>query len=76
LPGERSIRIATGLILFAYAACHFLSHATGVFLLDHMEALGRGILLAPWRTLHRRIKRRHKRRVLRLGRGGRFVLGG
>ncbi|MBV9636470.1 MAG: adenylate/guanylate cyclase domain-containing protein [Methylobacteriaceae bacterium] len=50
LPGERSIRIATGLILFAYAACHFLSHATGVFLLDNMEALGRGIVLAPWRT--------------------------
>jgi adenylate cyclase len=50
LPTERSVRLATGLIMFSYALCHFLSHATGVFLLDNMEAFGRGVLLVPWRT--------------------------
>ena len=28
---ERRARIVTGLTLFAYAACHFLGHTTGVF---------------------------------------------
>ncbi len=50
LPAERSVRLVTGLVLFAYAASHFLSHATGIFLLHGMEHWGRGILLAPWRT--------------------------
>ena len=34
LPTERSIRLVAGLIMYAYAACHFISHATGLFLLD------------------------------------------
>lgn len=50
LPTVRSVRLASGLTLFAYASCHFLSHATGIFLLDSMETFGRGILLWPWRT--------------------------
>jgi adenylate cyclase len=50
LPHERTVRIATGSILFAYAASHFLSHATGVGGLDTMERVGRGVILAPWRT--------------------------
>ena len=50
LPPERTVRIATGCILFAYATSHFLSHATGVCGLDVMERIGRGMLLAPWRT--------------------------
>ncbi len=47
---ERRARIVTGLTLFAYAACHFLGHATGIFGVAAMEVVGRGILLAPWRT--------------------------
>lgn len=49
-PIERPLRLATGLTLFAYAASHFLSHASGLFLLDAMDRVGRGIILAPWRT--------------------------
>ena len=45
---ERNARLATGLTLFAYAACHFASHATGLFGLQAMDAVGRNILLAPW----------------------------
>jgi len=47
---ERRARIVTGLTLFAYAACHFLGHATGIFGVAAMEVVGRGVLLAPWRT--------------------------
>jgi adenylate cyclase len=50
LPPERSIRLAAGLILFAYAGTHLLSHATGLFLLDAIQAVGHDILLWPWRT--------------------------
>ncbi len=50
LPPERAVRLATGLVMFAYVTCHLISHATGVFLLDAMEAVGHDILLAPWRT--------------------------
>jgi adenylate cyclase len=50
LPHERAVRIVTGCILFAYAASHFLSHATGMCGLEAMERVGRGIILAPWRT--------------------------
>jgi adenylate cyclase len=50
LPTERSVRLVAGLILYAYAACHFISHATGLFLLDAIQAVGHDILLAPWRT--------------------------
>src|SRR4051812_24440238 len=47
---ERNVRLATGLTLFAFAGCHFASHATGLFGLEMMDAWGRGFLLAPWRT--------------------------
>jgi adenylate cyclase len=51
-PGlVRTSRLVAGLILFAYALSHLLSHATGLFLLDGMERFGRGLLLLPWRTL-------------------------
>jgi adenylate cyclase len=50
LPPERSIRLAAGLILFAYAASHLISHATGIFLLGTLQSVGHDILLAPWRT--------------------------
>jgi adenylate cyclase len=49
-PPERSIRLATGLFMFSYAACHFISHATGLLLLDNMELVGRNFVLAPWRN--------------------------
>jgi adenylate cyclase len=50
LPTERSVRLVAGLVMYAYAACHFISHATGLFLLDAIQAVGHDILLAPWRT--------------------------
>ena len=50
LPPERSVRLACGLILFSYAGCHFLSHATWLLLLEGIQAIGHDILLAPWRT--------------------------
>jgi adenylate cyclase len=48
---ERKIRLATGLVLFAYAASHFLGHATGLFGLAVMDSIGRNVILAPWQTL-------------------------
>jgi adenylate cyclase len=50
LPSERSIRLTAGLIMFTYATCHLISHATGLFLLDSIERIGHDIILAPWRT--------------------------
>jgi adenylate cyclase len=50
LPSERSIRLTAGLIMFSYATCHLISHATGLFLLDAIERIGHDIILAPWRT--------------------------
>jgi adenylate cyclase len=50
LPTVGSVRLVAGLILYAYAACHFISHATGIFLLDAIQAIGHDVLLAPWRT--------------------------
>lgn len=49
LPVERTVRLSTGLILFTFAASHFLNHACGIFRLDVMEAV-RGVLIWPWRT--------------------------
>jgi adenylate cyclase len=49
-PSERSVRLFSGLFMFSFASCHFLSHATGVLLLDNMELVGRGVFLAPWRN--------------------------
>ena len=50
LPSERFIRLISGLFMFSFATCHFLSHATGLLLLDNMELIGRHVLLAPWRN--------------------------
>lgn len=47
---ERNLRLITGLALFAYATCHFVNHALGIFLLPAMDA-GSGLLLAVWKTL-------------------------
>ena len=44
------MRLAAGLTMFIYAACHFLSHATGLFGLAAAQAVGHDIVLAPWRT--------------------------
>jgi adenylate cyclase len=49
-PSERSIRLISGLFMFSFATSHFLSHATGLLLLDNMELVGRGVFLAPWRN--------------------------
>ena len=49
-PFERNVRLTAGLTLFVYAACHFLSHAFGLFGLQAVQAMGHDILLAPWRT--------------------------
>lgn len=49
-PLERSVRLAAGLTMFTYAACHFLSHACGLFGLRAVQAIGHGVILAPWRT--------------------------
>jgi len=50
LPTERTIRITTGLVMFSYVTCHFVSHATGLFLLNTLQSVGHDIILAPWRT--------------------------
>jgi adenylate cyclase len=50
LPTARATRLVAGLIMFSYATCHLASHATGLFLLDTLEAVGHDIVLAPWRT--------------------------
>lgn len=50
LAWERPARLCAGLLLFAYATTHFISHATGLFLIDALQSVGRDILLAPWRT--------------------------
>jgi adenylate cyclase len=46
---ERPLRLATGLILFAYATSHFVNHAFGIRSIDAMLAAS-AILLAPWQT--------------------------
>ena len=50
LPTERTVRLTAGLIMFSYATCHLISHATGFFLLDGIQRIGHDILLVPWRT--------------------------
>jgi adenylate cyclase len=49
-PLERSVRLAAGLTMFCFAACHFLSHAFGLFGLNAVQAIGHDIVLAPWRS--------------------------
>ena len=48
-PIERPLRLASGLILFAYATSHFLNHAFGIRSVDAMQAAS-AVLLAPWQT--------------------------
>ncbi|MGI9414027.1 MAG: adenylate/guanylate cyclase domain-containing protein [Hyphomicrobiales bacterium] len=43
----RRLRIATGLVLFAFVSCHLINHALGLVSLDALER-GRAILLGPW----------------------------
>jgi adenylate cyclase len=45
----RPLRLATGLILFAYATCHLINHAFGIRSIVAMEA-ARRVLLHPWQT--------------------------
>ncbi|WP_207482957.1 adenylate/guanylate cyclase domain-containing protein [Arenibaculum pallidiluteum] len=47
-PTERRLRLASGLILFAYATCHFVTHAFGLLGVPAMETASRALLL-PWR---------------------------
>lgn len=47
---ERSIRLCAGLIMFTFVACHLVSHATGLLLLDAIQSIGHDALMAPWRT--------------------------
>ena len=49
-PFERSVRLAAGLVMFTYVTCHFASHATGLFRLGAIQAIGHDLILAPWRT--------------------------
>ena len=44
-----SVRLVTGLVLFAYVASHLSNHALGLLGLDAMEA-GRQLFLALWRN--------------------------
>jgi adenylate cyclase len=48
-PLERPIRLATGLILFCYATCHFINHAFGIRSIDAMQEAS-VVLLQPWQT--------------------------
>jgi adenylate cyclase len=48
-PLERALRLTTGLILFSFAASHFLNHACGILRLPTMDAI-RVVLIWPWRT--------------------------
>ena len=43
------LRLATGLVLFAYLVTHFANHALGLVSLDAMES-GRRLVLALWRN--------------------------
>src|SRR5882672_3552406 len=45
----RSLRLTTGLILFAYAISHFLNHAFGIRSIEAMQAAST-ILLRPWQS--------------------------
>jgi len=49
LKSVRSLRLATGLILFAYATSHLLNHAFGVFSINAMHRASK-FLLMPWQT--------------------------
>jgi len=46
----RTLRLATGLVLFSFATCHLLNHAFGIRSTDAMQAAS-SVLLAPWQTI-------------------------
>jgi adenylate cyclase len=46
---ERPLRLASGLVLFAYVSSHFLNHAFGMRSINAMQA-GTTVLLVPWQT--------------------------
>jgi adenylate cyclase len=48
MPSVRQVRLASGLVLFAYVTTHLANHALGLISLDAMEA-GRAYFLAVWR---------------------------
>ena len=48
-PLRQRLRLASGLVLFAFALTHFLNHALGLVSLEALEA-GRRIFLAVWRN--------------------------
>jgi adenylate cyclase len=45
----RQLRLATGLVLFAYISTHLVNHALGLFGLEAMEA-GRMLFISLWRN--------------------------
>jgi adenylate cyclase len=45
----RRLRLAAGLVLFAYVSTHLVNHALGLFGLDAMET-GRALFIALWRN--------------------------
>ena len=49
VPGTRSLRLVSGLVLFAYILGHFTIHATGLWSLDFMSEAGR-LYSIVWRT--------------------------
>jgi adenylate cyclase len=53
-PVERTVRLATGLILFSYATSHFINHAFGIRSIGAMEAASL-VLLHPWQTIAGRV---------------------
>jgi adenylate cyclase len=48
-PIERPLRLATGLVLLAYATTHFINHAFGIRSVEAMQKAS-AFLLAPWQT--------------------------
>ena len=46
---ERTLRLATGLIIFAFATSHLVNHAFGIRSVAAMDAAS-AVLLAPWQT--------------------------
>ena len=48
-PLRQRLRLASGLVLFAFALTHFLNHALGLVSLEALET-GRRIFLAIWRN--------------------------
>src|SRR5258707_15513465 len=48
-PIVRPLRLATGLILFAYATSHLTNQAFGIHAVETFQAAGQ-LLLKPWQT--------------------------